>query len=56
MADAKFYQTSEKLSLGQIAKLCGLRLPNNYNKKRVFNDVAPLDTADNNHVSFLNNN
>ena len=36
MADSKFYQTSEKLTLDQIAKLCKLKLPMNVDKKRIF--------------------
>ena len=56
MADSKFYQTSEKLTLDQIAKLCDLKLPKNIDKKRIFIDISPLDTADKDHVSFLNNN
>ena len=56
MADSKFYQTSEKLTLDQIAKLCDLKLPKNIDKKRIFIDISSLDTADKNHVSFLNNN
>ena len=56
MADSKFYQTSEKLTLDQIAKLCDLKLPKNIDKKRIFIDISSLDTADKNHVSFLDNN
>ena len=56
MADPRFFQVSQKLTLGKILKLCKLKLPNNADKNRVFRDISPLDTADKNHVSFLNNN
>ena len=39
MADSKFYQTGEKLTLDQIAKLCDLKLPKNIDKKRIFIDI-----------------
>ena len=56
MADSRFYQPSEKLTLDQITRLCKLKLPKNIDKNKVFIDISPLDTAKQNHISFLDNN
>ena len=55
MADPKFFPKSNKLTLDQICKLTKINLKSAYNKKLLFIDVASLDTANKDNVSFLDN-
>ncbi|MCK4867466.1 MAG: UDP-3-O-(3-hydroxymyristoyl)glucosamine N-acyltransferase [Alphaproteobacteria bacterium] len=55
MADSRFFRVAGKLSLGELAHRCGAELTAEANPDQVFSDVAPLDTAGSDHVSFLDN-
>ena len=55
MADAKFFKKSKPLTLNQISKLCRVTLPKNVDKKKIFKDISPLNTANKDAVSFLDN-
>ena len=55
MADPKFFQKSKEFTLEQISKIAKIRLPKNIDSKKIIDDIAPLDTADNNKISFLDN-
>ena len=52
MADSRFFQKIEKLTLGDIAKIGDAALPEGADASRVFTDVAGLETADGNAVSW----
>ena len=55
MADPKFFQKSKEFTLDQISKITKITLPKDINTKKIFNDIAPLDSADKNKISFLDN-
>ncbi len=55
MTDAAFFSKVETLSLGAIAKLIGAELPDGADGEMQICDVAPIDTAAEGHVTFLDN-
>jgi len=55
MADSKFFPKSKKLTLENISKLANISLPKNIDKNLVFDDIASLNEAKKNNVSFLDN-
>ena len=55
MADPKFFQKSKELTLDQISKIANITLPKNIDAKKIIDDISPLDTADVNKISFLDN-
>ena len=55
MADPKFFPKSKKLTLHEISKLTKISLPKTIDNKRVFLDIAGLDIASKDHISFLDN-
>lgn len=52
MADARFFPKTHGLSLAQIAEIGDLKLPAGADAARVFTDVAGLETATENDVSW----
>ena len=55
MADARFFRKAPALSLAQIAGLTGSELQDQSQADFLVQDVAPLDTAQEDSVSFLDN-
>ena len=55
MPDPRFFSSAGPLTLAQVAEVAGLSLPKGSDKNRKFEDVAPLDEAEANDVSFLDN-
>ncbi|MDH5558829.1 MAG: UDP-3-O-(3-hydroxymyristoyl)glucosamine N-acyltransferase [Alphaproteobacteria bacterium] len=55
MVDSRFFRSEGPISLGELARLCGAELGVGANPDQMFNDVAPLDLAGPDHVSFLDN-
>lgn len=55
MADPRFFQSAGPLSLGEIAKIAGATLSEGSDPARRLSDVAPLDWAGPDQVSFLDN-
>lgn len=55
MADPRFFEVAGPLSLGQLAEISGARLAEGADPERRVGDVAPLETAGPEHVSFLDN-
>lgn len=55
MADPRFFRRSGPLSLGHLAACAGLALPGSADGNRLFDDVAPLQTATGNTISFFEN-
>jgi len=56
MADQRFFQKSDKIPLNQITNLCNISLTKGVNKNLLFSDISSLDSANANHISFLDNN
>ena len=52
MADSNFFDKIEGLTLSEIAKIGELKLPDNVDVNRVFNDVASIDTATESDISW----
>nr|WP_321459217.1 UDP-3-O-(3-hydroxymyristoyl)glucosamine N-acyltransferase [uncultured Cohaesibacter sp.] len=55
MTDAAFFSKVESLSLDAIAKLIGADLPDDANGDLQISDVAPIDTAAEGQITFLDN-
>jgi UDP-3-O-[3-hydroxymyristoyl] glucosamine N-acyltransferase len=55
MADARFYTASGPLTLSQIAEIAGATIGGGGDPGKRFTDVAALETASGNDVSFLDN-
>ena len=55
MADPRFFDRCGPFSLQQLAELSGARLANSAGNSRLFEDVAPLETAGPSDVTFLDN-
>lgn len=55
MADPRFFQNKGPFSLAQLADLSGAALADGADPDRLLRDVAPLDLADGNCISFLEN-
>ena len=55
MTDPNFFPRSKKLTLDQISKLTKITLPRSVDKKRIFLDISPLDSASKDNISFLDN-
>jgi len=55
MADKRFFNLSEPMSLGDIAKLTGSVLSDEALSDKIISDVVALDDARNEHLSFLDN-
>ncbi|ABS64792.1 UDP-3-O-(3-hydroxymyristoyl) glucosamine N-acyltransferase [Parvibaculum lavamentivorans DS-1] len=55
MADKRFFEAKEPLSLGEIAGRIGAALADADDGSRIVTGVAPLDTAGSNDLSFLDN-
>lgn len=55
MADSRFFRVAGKMALGELARRCGAELGTEANPDQVFSDVAPLEVAGPDHVSFLDN-
>ena len=55
MTDPNFFPRSKKLTLDQISKLTKITLPKSVDKKRIFLDISPLDSASKDNISFLDN-
>jgi UDP-3-O-[3-hydroxymyristoyl] glucosamine N-acyltransferase len=55
MADPRFFQTAGPLTLGEAARLASAELDAATDPERQMNDVAPLDAAGANDVSFFDN-
>lgn len=55
MADTRFFKRAAPLTLLQLSELSGSKLADPSTGSRGIADVAPLDKADNNTISFLDN-
>nr|WP_321456921.1 UDP-3-O-(3-hydroxymyristoyl)glucosamine N-acyltransferase [uncultured Cohaesibacter sp.] len=55
MTDAAFFSKVESLSLADIASLIGAELPEDANADLQIQDVAPIDTATEGQLTFLDN-
>ena len=55
MADPRFFEIASPLSLGRIAEIASAELSAGCDPELRITDVAPLDRAGPDHVSFLNN-
>ena len=55
MADRRFFTLAGPFSLGQIAEMTGSTLTDPSCAELVISDVAPLETAEKTHLSFLDN-
>jgi UDP-3-O-[3-hydroxymyristoyl] glucosamine N-acyltransferase len=55
MPDPRFHSVCGPFSLGQLAEFSGSKVRSNRDHSTLFSDVAPLDTAGPEHVSFLDN-
>ena len=55
MADARFFDRSGPFSLADLAGRCGARLAEGVDPSRMVSDVAPLDTAGADDLTFLDN-
>ncbi|MBM3597751.1 MAG: UDP-3-O-(3-hydroxymyristoyl)glucosamine N-acyltransferase [Alphaproteobacteria bacterium] len=55
MTDPRFFPTSGPIALGKLAEIAGARIKPGADERAVFNDVAPLDQAGPDQVSFLEN-
>ncbi len=55
MTDKRFFNVSGPFSLADLARIAGAELQGNADPLLQFSDVAPLDAADGDMVSFLDN-
>jgi UDP-3-O-[3-hydroxymyristoyl] glucosamine N-acyltransferase len=55
MADPRFFSVAGPLTLAELAEISGARLQPDADPQARFLDVAPLETAGPDHVSFLDN-
>lgn len=55
MADPRFFANRGPFRLGALAERCGARLAPGADPGRLIRDVAPLDVAGSDHLSFLDN-
>ncbi|MCE2510101.1 MAG: UDP-3-O-(3-hydroxymyristoyl)glucosamine N-acyltransferase [Alphaproteobacteria bacterium] len=55
MPDSRFFSSAGPFSLADIAAIAGVAPPEAADPGRSFADIAPLDQAEANHVSFLDN-
>ena len=55
MADPRFFKSAGPLRLRALAEIAGAELAGAADPEAEFADVAPLDTAEGHHVSFLDN-
>jgi UDP-3-O-[3-hydroxymyristoyl] glucosamine N-acyltransferase len=55
MADPRFFRNAGPFRLGELAELTGSRLSENADADALIHDVAPLDVATREDVSFLDN-
>lgn len=55
MADPRFFEVAGPFTLGQLATLSGASLADGSSPERVVRDVAPLDQATADAISFLDN-
>ena len=55
MADPRFFAAAGPFTLGQLADIGGASLPAGGDASRLIRDVAPLDVAEADHISFLDN-
>ncbi len=55
MTDAAFFSKVESLTLAAVAELIGAELPEGAQGDLLVTDVAPIDTAAEGHITFLDN-
>ena len=55
MADPRFFSVAGPFSLGHLAEVAGAEPLQNEFKEKIFYDVAPLSTAQAEHISFWDN-
>ena len=55
MADPRFFTNRGPISLGKLADICGVARPHGVDPERPIRDVAPLDSAGPDELSFLDN-
>ncbi|MCK5496534.1 MAG: UDP-3-O-(3-hydroxymyristoyl)glucosamine N-acyltransferase [Hyphomicrobiaceae bacterium] len=55
MADSRFFNSVGPISLSELARRCGAELGEGADPDQMFADVAPLETAGPDNVSFLDN-
>jgi len=55
MADSRFFTKSSSIALGALADLSGAQVYSRNQSDYCVDDVAPLDIAEDTHVSFLDN-
>jgi UDP-3-O-[3-hydroxymyristoyl] glucosamine N-acyltransferase len=55
MADARFFTNRGPIPIGKLADICGVALPAGVDPGRLVRDVAPIDSAGPDELSFLDN-
>lgn len=55
MADPRFFAPASPLGLAELVEITGATMPDGADSSRMFVDVAPLDSAGPEHVSFFEN-
>jgi UDP-3-O-[3-hydroxymyristoyl] glucosamine N-acyltransferase len=55
MADPRFFANAGPFALGELARRCGAEIGPGGDAGKRITDVAPLDTAGSEHISFLDN-
>ena len=55
MADPRFFANAGPFPIGELARRCGAELGGGADAAKRITDVAPLDTAGPDHISFLDN-
>lgn len=55
MADPRFYKNFGPFTVEHLAQICGATLANEKDKSKIIQDVAALNVANENHISFFNN-
>jgi UDP-3-O-[3-hydroxymyristoyl] glucosamine N-acyltransferase len=55
MADPRFFANAGPFALGELARRCGAEIGTGADAGKRVTDVAPLDTAGADHISFLDN-
>lgn len=55
MADPRFFKKYKSFSVSEICEISGAKFSDDGDKNTILGDVAPLNSADKHHLSFLDN-
>lgn len=55
MADLRFFDRKGPFTLQEVVSISGATLSHKTDEARSFEDISPLDRAENNHISFFDN-